>query len=68
MFCLQVTTLLLNVVFSKEKNVGLACSFLSAFFTVPEKIHTHPIEGHLRNSLQGGGGGGLKSQNFRSKV
>ena len=58
MFCLQVTTLLLNVVFSKEKNVGLACSFLSAFFTVPEKIHTHPIEGHLRNSLQGGGGGG----------
>jgi len=31
---------------------------------VPEKIHPHPIEGHQEFL----GGGGLKSQNFRSKV
>ena len=31
---------------------------------VPEKIHTHSMEGHWKFL----GGGGLKSQNFRSKV
>ena len=34
------------------------------YCTVPEKIHTHPMEDH-RKFL---GGVGLKSQNFRSKV
>ena len=29
-----------------------------------QKIHTHPMEGHWKFL----GGGGLKSQNFRSKV
>jgi len=31
---------------------------------VPKKIHTHPKEGHWKFP----GGGGDKSQNFRSKV
>ena len=31
---------------------------------VTEKIHTHPMEDHWKFL----GGGGLKSQNFRSKV
>jgi len=31
---------------------------------VPGKIHTHPMEGQWKFQ----GGGGLKRQNFRSKV
>ena len=33
-------------------------------FAVPNKIHTHPMEGHWKFL----GEGGLKSQNFRNKV
>ena len=35
-----------------------------AYCTVPDKIHTHPMEGHQKFLAVGG----LRSQNFRSKV
>jgi len=39
-------------------------SDLTVYGVVPEKVHTNPMEGHGK-FLEGGG---LTSQNFRSKV
>ena len=51
-----------QIIFKETCSNGLASHLGDC--VVPEKIHTHPMEGHGKFLV----GGGFTSQNFRSKV